>query len=266
MSKATPVDYSDVARFWGMSAVVFDMDGVVTDTARFHAIAWEEMFNDYLATRAETLGEPLRPFTEDDYLRFVDGKPRYDGVRSFLQSRGITLCEGTPDDPPNMETTCGLGNRKNHRFLAALQEGGIHAYPSTVRLAKELQERGVAIAVITSSRNSDEVLGSAGVRDLFAVKVDGNDCATLGLAGKPMPDIFLEAARRLGVTPQRAAVVEDAIAGVEAGRRGGFGLVVGVDRSGRAGELSASGADIVVTDLGELLDGFADNDGGFSPL
>lgn len=151
---------------------------------------------------------------------------------------------------------CGLGNRKNDRFLRALQDGGAVAYPSTLRVVEELHRRGIPVAVITSSRNSDEVLCSAGVHDLFAVKVDGKDCAELGLAGKPEPDIFLEAARRLGVDPERTAVVEDALAGVEAGRRGDFGLVVGVDRSGRAEQLAARGADIVVCDLGELLTGY----------
>jgi beta-phosphoglucomutase family hydrolase len=243
----------DAGRFWRMSAVVFDMDGVITDTARSHAESWSAMFNEYLSARAAGSGEPVRPFTEDDYLKYVDGKPRYDGVRSFLGSRGIDLPEGTPEDDPGLETVCGLGNRKNVRFLERLHDGGADAYPSTVRLVTELRERDVPVAVITSSRNSDEVLGSAGVRHLFAVKVDGNDCDAMGLAGKPEPDIFLEAARQLGSPPGRTAVVEDAQAGVEAGRRGGFGLVVGVDRSGQAEQLAQSGADIVVSDLLELL-------------
>lgn len=244
---------ADVRRFWDMSAVVFDMDGVITDTARSHAESWETMFNEYLAARSERTGETLRPFTEDDYLEFVDGKPRFDGVRSFLRSRDIELPEGTPADPPERETVCGLGNRKNALFLDTLREGGADAYSSTVQLVEELKKRGVAVALITSSRNADEVLDAADVADLFSVKVDGNDSAELGLAGKPEPDIFLEAARRLGVLPERAVVVEDATSGVEAGRRGGFGLVVGVDRSGQAEQLAASGADIVVSDLGELL-------------
>ncbi|MFP3882998.1 MAG: HAD family hydrolase [Actinomycetota bacterium] len=245
---------ADVRRFWSMDAVVFDMDGVITDTARSHAESWETMFNEYLASRSERTGETLQPFTEGDYLEFVDGKPRFDGVRSFLQSRDIELPEGTPDDPPEWETVCGLGNRKNAFFLETLREGGADAYSSTVQLVEELKRRGVAVALITSSRNADEVLEAAGVAGLFAVKVDGNDSAELGLAGKPEPDIFLEAARRLGVSPERAVVVEDATSGVEAGRRGGFGLVVGVDRSGQAEQLAASGADIVVSDLGELME------------
>ncbi len=240
-------------RLWEMAAVVFDMDGVVTDTARSHARAWAEMFNRFLAGRDSMEDESLLQFTEDDYLRFVDGKPRYDGVRSFLESRGISLPEGHPDDPPTEETVCGLGNRKNRRFLALLGEGGADPYPTTVRLIEQLRGRGIPCAIITSSRNAEEVLGSAGVSDLFEVRVDGADAAELGLAGKPMPDIFVEAARRLGVSPDRCAVVEDAISGVEAGRRGGFGLVIGVDRGDHAEDLVASGADVVVSDLGELI-------------
>lgn len=246
---------TDIRAFWNMSAVVFDMDGVITDTARSHAESWAALFNEYLATRPET----QNPFTEEDYLKYVDGKPRYDGVGSFLESRGIELPEGTPEDPPERETVCGLGNRKNVHFLERLYLGGADAYPSSVRLVEELHRRGVPVAVITSSRNASEVLRSAGVDDLFGVKVDGNDSAKLGLAGKPMPDIFLEAARRLGVAPERTAVVEDALSGVEAGRRGEFGLIVGVDRGGQAAELVANGADMVVSDLGELLSGSEDD-------
>jgi beta-phosphoglucomutase-like phosphatase (HAD superfamily) len=195
------------------------MDGVVTDTARSHAESWAAMFNEYLANREET----QRAFTEEDYLRYVDGKPCYDGVRSFLHSRGIDLPEGTSDDPPGLETVCGLGNRKNDRFLRALEDGGADAYPSTLRVVEELHRPRIPVAVITSSRNSDEVLCSAGVRDLFAEKVDGNDCAGLGLAGKAGTGHIPRGRPPLGVDPERTAVVENALAGVEAGRRGDFG-------------------------------------------
>jgi beta-phosphoglucomutase family hydrolase len=253
LSESTRARADNIRHFWDMSAVVFDMDGVITDTAGAHAESWAAMFNEYLATRADEDGESYRQFTEADYLRYVDGKPRYEGVRSFLESRGIDLPEGTPDDDPSAETVCGLGNRKNVRFLEGLQRAGADAYPSTIRVVEELHDRGIKVALITSSRNADEILSSSGVADLFSIKVDGNDSAELGLAGKPEPDIFLEAVRRLGVDPERAAVVEDARAGVEAGRRGGFGLVVGVDRVGQAEKLAASGADIVVSDLEEFL-------------
>lgn len=253
MSETTGATSEDIQQFWDMSAVVFDMDGVITDTARAHADSWAAMFNEYLAARADEHDGNYRQFTEADYLRYVDGKPRYEGVRSFLESRGIDLPEGTPDDDPETETICGLGNRKNLRFLEGLQQAGANAYPSTIRVVNELHNRGIAVGLITSSRNAGEILSSSGVADLFNVKVDGNDSAALGLAGKPEPDIFLEAVRRLGIRPEHAAVVEDARAGVEAGRRGGFGLVVGVDRAGQAEELLAGGADIVVSDLGELL-------------
>jgi trehalose-phosphatase len=229
------------------------MDGVITDTARAHATCWARTFDEYLEERTDRNGEPFEPFSEDDYLKYVDGKPRYDGVRSFLESRRIDLPEGRPTDPLDAETVCGIGNRKNAAFLTVLQEEGADAYPTTVRLVESLHERGIATAVITSSNNAEEVLRGAGVRDLFPVKVDGLDSSELGLAGKPMPDIFLEAARRLGVDPGRAAVVEDALSGVAAGRSGGFALVIGVDRAGQAAELEAKGADLVVSDLGELL-------------
>lgn len=240
-------------RIWDLDAVVFDMDGVITDTAHAHAASWAQVFDEYLEQRSARTGEPFRPFTGEDYLRYVDGKPRYDGVRSFLDSRGITLPEGSPEDPPEEETVCGIGNRKNAHFLRVLSEQGADPYPTTIRLIESLHERGIATAVVTSSRNGEEVLRGAGVRHLFPVKVDGIDSAELGLAGKPMPDIFLEAARRLGVEPGRSAVVEDALSGVEAGRRGGFALVIGVDRADQAAELEARGADLVVADLGELL-------------
>lgn len=236
-----------------LDAVVFDTDGVVTDTASVHAAAWKRMFDGYLEGRAARTGEPFVPFdAEEEYLRHVDGRPRYDGVRTFLASRGIELPDGEPDDPPDRETVCGLGNRKNDYFLAHLRERGAEPYPSTVALVRQLQARGIRTAAISASRNMAEVLDAAGLAELFEVRVDGVIAGQEDLPGKPDPAVFLEAARRLGVEPGRAAVVEDAIAGVEAGRRGGFALVVGVDRAGHADALAAAGADVVVEDLGEL--------------
>lgn len=239
-----------------IDAVVFDMDGVITDTATVHAAAWKRLFDEYLRERARRRGDEaaaVRPFDANaDYRRFIDGKARYDGVRSFLDSRGISLPEGEPSDPPERETVCGLGNRKNDFFLRHLREQGAEPYPSTVTLLRELRARGIRTAVISASRNAEEVLRAAGVSDLLEVRVDGATADELGLPGKPDPAMFLEAGRRLGVEPARTAVVEDAIAGVEAGRRGGFGLVVGVDRIGHPEWLGTAGADVVVGDLSEL--------------
>jgi alpha,alpha-trehalase len=236
-----------------MEAVIFDLDGVVTRTAEVHAEAWKRLFDEYLATRARRFDEPFVPFDRgSDYLRFVDGKPRYDGVASFLASRGIELPVGSPDDPDELETVCGLGNRKNRYFREALERTSPNPYPTTVDLIARLRERGVRTAVASSSRNCAAVLEAAGIGELFDVKVDGVDTAELGLPGKPDPALFLEAARRLEVDPRRAAVVEDAISGVEAGRRGRFGLVVGVDRAGEHEALLAAGADVVVGDLAEI--------------
>jgi trehalose 6-phosphate phosphatase len=236
-----------------MKAVIFDLDGVVTRTAEVHAEAWKQLFDEYLAARARRPGEPFRPFDgTSDYRRFVDGKPRYEGVSSFLESRGIELPLGSPDDPEERETVCGLGNRKNRYFQNALARKGAEPYPSTLALIARLRERGVRTAIVSSSRNCAAVLKAAGIGDLFDAKVDGADAAEHGLAGKPDPAVFIDAARRLGVDPAHAAVVEDAIAGVEAGRRGGFGLVVGVARGAQSEALAAAGADVVVGDLGEL--------------
>jgi alpha,alpha-trehalase len=241
-----------------VDAVVFDTDGVLTDTASVHAAAWKRLFDEYLEQRAELFGEPFRPFEQLDYLRYVDGKPRYDGVAGFLASRGVELPWGDPSDPPDRETVCGLGNRKNGYFLGHLREHGVRAFGNSVALVRRLADNGVRRAVVSASRNMRVVLDAAGIRDLFEVEVDGVDAARLGLAGKPDPALFLEAAGRLGVAPARAAVVEDALAGVEAGRRGGFAVVVGVDRAGQAAELAERGADLVVDDLGRLdLDGGA---------
>jgi trehalose 6-phosphate phosphatase len=246
-----------------LDAVVFDTDGVLTDTASVHAAAWKRLFDEYLRQRAARLGEPFRPFEQRDYLLHVDGKPRYDGVAGFLASRGITLPWGDPTDPPGRETVCGLGNTKNRWFLEQLDEHGVRAFPGSVAFVRALRDKGVGTAAVSASRNMRAVLDAAGIRGLFDVEVDGTDAARLGLAGKPDPALFLEAARRLAVPPAQAAVVEDALAGVEAGRRGGFGLVVGVDRTGQAGALRERGAGLVVDDLGRLgLDDGRDGEGG----
>ncbi len=233
-------------------AVIFDLDGIVTRTADLHASAWKRMFDRYLSARASRTGETFAPFRRDhDYTRFVDGKPRYDGVRDFLRSRGIDLPEGAPTDDPNQETVCGLGNRKNEDFRAILAEKGARCYETTVEFIRGLHRAGIRTAVISASRNAREILSETGVSHLFEVRVDGCDAANLKIPGKPAPDIFLAAAAKLGVTPRRSVVVEDALAGVAAGQAGKFGLVVGVDRANQPQEL-AKFADIVVRDLLEL--------------
>jgi beta-phosphoglucomutase family hydrolase len=235
-------------------AVLFDLDGVLTPTAKIHSNCWKTVFDDFLRHRAADKKEAFRPFEiASDYKRYVDGKLRYEGVRSFLASRDIALAEGTPDDPPTVETVCGLGNRKDELVKAAIARGDVESYPGSVALVRRLREQGIRTAVVSSSNNCEQVLRAAGILDLFEVRVDGVVASTLGLPGKPAPDTFLEAARILGVSPTRAVVVEDALSGVEAGRAGGFGLVVGVDREGSGDALRAAGADVVVTDLGELL-------------
>lgn len=234
-------------------AVIFDLDGVITRTARTHAAAWKQTFDEFLRARAARRQEPFVPFDADaDYRRYVDGKPRYEGVRSFLQSRAIELPEGRPDDPPDRETVCGLGNRKNQAFLQAVHEHGVEVYDSTVDLVRDLRAQGFKTAVVSSSKSTRTILDAVHLADLFDTEVDGVDLARLGLKGKPEPDPFLEAASRLHVTPQRAVVVEDAIAGVEAGHRGGFGCVIGVDRAGDRAALARAGADVVVADLAEV--------------
>ena len=246
-----------------LDAVVFDTDGVLTDTASVHAAAWKRLFDEYLAQRATRLGEPFRPFEEADYLRHVDGRTRYDGVAGFLASRNISLPWGDPSDPPDRETVCGLGNAKDRFFVAHLRDHGARAFPSSADFVRRLRAAGLPTAVVSASRNMVAVLEAAGLRDLFDAEVDGVEADRLGLAGKPDPALFLEAARRLGVAPARAAVVEDALAGVEAGRRGGFGLVVGVDRGGQAAALAERGADLMVDDLGALdVEGGAVRQGG----
>jgi alpha,alpha-trehalase len=235
-------------------AVLFDLDGVLTDTAAVHARAWKTMFDDYLRRSAERHGDPFEPFTIDgDYKTYVDGKPRYDGVRSFLLSRDIHLPEGTSGDAADTETVRGLGNRKNDLVNRLLDDEGVIRYEGSVRLVEQLREQGIKLAVVSSSKNCVTVLAAAGIIDLFDARVDGVVAAQRGLPGKPAPDTFLAAAADLGATPERAVVVEDAISGVQAGRAGGFGLVIGVDREGHPEALRSNGADIVVSDLGELV-------------
>ncbi len=234
-------------------AAIFDMDGVVTHTAALHADAWKELFDSYLRSRTDLSGTAVAPFDRDaDYRAYVDGKPRYEGVRSFLAARGIEIPEGDPADDTQQSTIYGLGKRKDILFERRLREQGVALYESTVALIHALREAGARIALVTSSQHGREVLASAGVTPLFDCVIDGIDAAKLRLRGKPNPDIFLEAARRLEVPARHALVVEDAIAGVEAGRRGGFGLVVGVNRGGNRTALAESGADIVVADLSEV--------------
>lgn len=232
-----------------VDAVILDTDGVITRTAEVHAAAWAKLFDDVLAD----LKGPDEPrFSTEDYLAHVDGRPRYEGVAAFLGSRGIELPPGGPSDPAGSPTVCGLGNLKNGYFRDHLERHGVDAYTTTVELVRSLRRAGVAVAAVSASENQRSVLEAAGVVDDFDARVDGVMSRELGLAGKPDPALFLEAARRLGVGPSRAAVVEDARSGVEAGARGGFRPVIGVDRAGRPEELAAAGADVVVDDLGRV--------------
>ena len=236
-------------------AVLFDLDGVITDTAGIHAACWKQMFDEYLQTRATQRGEAFRPFDlAADYRLYVDGKPRFDGVRDFLTSRGIQLSEGTPDDPPNAETLGGLGNRKNELVNKVIEDTGVEPYEGSIKLIRQLRRRGFKIAVVTSSQNCAAVLRAVKLDHFFDVQVDGNVIHARQLRGKPAPDTFLMAAKLLGVEPTRAVVIEDALSGVEAGSAGGFGLVIGVARKGNAEELRRHGAHLVVNDLGELAD------------
>jgi beta-phosphoglucomutase family hydrolase len=237
-------------------ACLFDLDGVLTDTARVHAAAWKEMFDSYMRARAARTGEDFVPFDQtDDYNDYVDGKPRYDGVRSFLASRGIELPEGDPSDPPSAETVCGLGNRKNEIVLRIIHEQGVEAYEGSRRYLEAAREAGLRRAVVSSSTNCHDVLVAAGIEDFFDARIDGVVAEREHLKGKPAPDTFLAGARALDVTPDSAAVFEDALAGVEAGRAGGFACVVGVDRVGHAKALREHGASVVVRDLAELIEG-----------
>jgi beta-phosphoglucomutase family hydrolase len=239
----------------GVTACLFDLDGVLTQTAKVHSAAWKQLFDDYLRKRARRTDEAFVPFDPiREYDQYVDGKPRYDGVRALLASRGVKLPEGDPDDTPEAETIHGLGNRKNEIVLRLIRQQGVQPYEGSVRYVKAVQAAGLRRAVISSSTNCREVLGAAGIEDLFEEIVDGVLAEREQLQGKPAPDTFLAGAKALGVQPACAAVFEDALAGVEAGRAGGFALVVGVDRVGQAEALKSDGADIVVRDLAELLE------------
>jgi beta-phosphoglucomutase family hydrolase len=237
-----------------ITACLFDLDGVLTRTAELHAAAWKQTFDELLVRRASAAGATAIEFDSDaDYDTYVDGRPRADGVRAFLASRGIALSEGSPDDPSAADTVHGVARRKNDLIGELMSQRGVAAYPGSVRFIAAARGAGLDVAVVTSSENADAVLHAAGLGEMFDVQVDGVVARALGLAGKPAPDVFVEAARRLGVAPERAAVFEDALAGVAAGRAGGFGLVVGVDRAGQAAALRAHGADVVVLDLAELI-------------
>lgn len=232
-------------------ACLFDLDGVLTATAKLHAAAWEQMFDAFL--RAHT--EPYEPFdAHRDYDEYVDGKARSDGVRSFLAARGIELPEGAADDPPDADTVVGLGKRKNEIVLGLIRERGVDPYPGSVRYLDAARVAGLGRAVVSSSANCREVLAAAGIADRFDAVIDGHVAEREKLAGKPAPDTYLAGARALGVEPAQAAVFEDALAGVEAGRAGRFAIVVGIDRVGQADALTAHGADVVVRDLDELLE------------
>jgi beta-phosphoglucomutase family hydrolase len=238
-----------------VKACLFDLDGVLTQTAKVHAAAWKQMFDLFLkdwATRHQQEFVPFDPVR--DYDEYVDGKPRYDGVRSFVQSRGIELPEGTPNDPPEADTIHGLGNRKNEIVLKLIHEHGVEPYEGSVRYVHAVRDAGLKRAVVSSSTNTRDVLKAAGLDHEFDEIIDGVVAEREHLAGKPAPDTYLAGARAVGVQPSEAAVFEDALAGVEAGRAGHFGIVVGVDRAGQADELRSHGADTVVSDLAELLD------------
>lgn len=240
--------YAFGVRFQECEAVLFDLDGVLTPTAEVHMRAWQSMFSDFLLRKGIT-----EPYLSNDYFDYIDGKPRYEGVRSFLHSRGISLPDGEPSDPPTAETVCGLGNRKNEVFAALLADEGVVPYPGTAELLDQLGERGTKMAVVSSSRNAPSVLEAAGLQERFSVVVDGAVAGDLGLAGKPSAETFVHAATELGADVTRSAVIEDALSGVAAGKAGGFGLVVGIDRGVGSDRLTEAGADLVVRDLAELV-------------
>src|SRR6056297_232187 len=236
-----------------ITAVIFDLDGVITDTASIHFRAWKELFDDELGRRAEAGGPPFQAFEESDYLAYVDGKPRIDGVRSFLESRGVSLPEGSDDDPPDAETVHGLGHRKNQLFNDVLDRDGAEVFPGTVRLIELLRADGVRTGCVSSSKNCRPVLRSVDLLDHFDDIVDGIDAGERGLPGKPAPDTYLACARDLGAEPSAAAMVEDAVSGVQSGAAGGFRHVIGVDRGAGHDTLTRWGATVVVDDLAELI-------------
>jgi beta-phosphoglucomutase family hydrolase len=239
----------------GVNTCLFDLDGVLTQTAKVHAAAWKQMFDEYLEQRADRTGEEFVPFdSRHDYDQYVDGKPRYEGVQSFLGSRGIELPRGDPGDPRDAETVDGLGNRKNEIVLKLIHEHGVEPYEGSVRYLHAARDAGLRRAVVSSSTNCRDVLRAAGIEDLLEVRMDGVVAEREHIKGKPAPDTYLKAAAMLGSEPAQSAVFEDALAGVESGRAGDFGCVVGVDRVGQADALKEHGADVVVKDLAELLD------------
>lgn len=250
-TRRTEPESETVLRPAELDAVIFDLDGVLTDTAEAHFRAWKETFDRFLEDRAEERGVPFEPFTRNDYRRHVDGKPRYEGARDFLRARGIELPFGAPGDSPGADSVCALGNRKNERYRRRLEEGELEPFASSADLVRRIRSAGVPTAVVTSSRNGRQVLDASGIAELFDAVVDGTDLADdPSLTGKPAPDLFLEAARRVNAEPGRSVVVEDSSAGVEAGRRGDFGLVIGVARDRGGEDLERAGADLVVRDLG----------------
>lgn len=244
-------DRLDVAQY---EAILSDLDGVITQTARLHAVAWKRLFDNYLGQLTARMGTTFTPFDlEEDYRVHLDGKPRHEGVRDFLASRGLSLPLGSSSDGPDQETLYGMGNKKDSYFDAGLQENGVDVYPGTVEFLRLAKQAGLKVAVVSSSHHCAEILEAVKLSHLFDARVDGYEIDRLHLPGKPAPDAFLEAARRLAIHPQRAVVIEDALAGVRAGRAGGFGLVIGVNRRNQAQALREVGADVVVTDLAELV-------------
>lgn len=233
-------------------SVVFDLDGVITKTAKTHSAAWKKMFDNYLKMRKIKYDEPFNEFTQKDYLKYVDGKPRYDGVASFLKSRDIDIPWGSPEDDAGKETVCGLGNQKNETFMEVLKNEGAETYPSTVELIEELFRAGIKLGVASSSKNCKAVLEAVGLEKYFGARVDGVVSAELGLNGKPEPDIFTKACEILGSTPENSIIVEDAVSGVQAGAKGNFGLTLGIAREDNTEELRKNGADAVVEDLEEI--------------